>query len=336
MSSELPRSTRQDRVGAGWVSSSNNNSSSSSSKPQTKKKKKVSVRWQQARPNTAASQRTGRGASPRGVTSTSSTATTHHYSQQRRPNTSSGRTSKSTTTTTTSHTRAHAHTFAHPRARAKRKPRRVERQMTANEVPTTEQGVLRNLVEQLTNFVDGKRRELDTLAFSAKEKRKTLDSFTHKLHNLIGQADALGLEVNSDVVESKELMEILLDKEHTLGMKFPQEWRLQLGEGGRGKSKQPVERSAISPTANNFTVNKSISRKAVFARGTDIDEKQAELDRNQTQAKELAHTIKQHQHMRDRLYKSNLALKRSTTRLDEFVKTHELRSRLLAICHTLH
>ena len=93
------------------------------------------------------------------------------------------------------------------------------------EVPTTTAGVLESLVAQLTAFVDEKRKELDALAHASTAKRKHLDQLVHQMHGLIGQSDALGLELNSNVVTSKELLEIVLDKEEILGMSWPPAWR---------------------------------------------------------------------------------------------------------------
>ena len=206
-----------------------------------------------------------------------------------------------------------------------RKPRRVKvtAKVQAKDIPTTQKGVLMKLISQLTAFVDGKRRELDDCAMSAKSKRRNLNKLTHKMHALLEQTNALGLELHADVVASKELLQILLDKEPTLGMHFPQRWH------AAGSGEEVVDRKQVSPTASSLTVNKEISRKAVFARDSDLDSFAAKLKLKQSECSDLAHTVKQYQFMRDRLYSETLKAKATTKHLEEYIKKLQGKERQL-------
>jgi len=199
-----------------------------------------------------------------------------------------------------------------PSRTVKRKPKPVRVKMKLKNIPTTKAGVINKLVAELTSFVDAKRREFDEASFAVSRRKKQLTKLAHTMHNLIGHTEALGFEKQSDVVESRDLLEILLDKEEGLGMQFPLEWKVT--ENAADESEKD-----ISEDASSFVVNQDISRKSLFCRHTDIQKLQDTLARHTADISILQHTIRQYKHVHDRTYKANIELKRTVKYLEEYI-----------------
>ena len=207
-------------------------------------------------------------------------------------------------------------------ATPKHKPKLLNAHLKIGEIPTTNQGVVNKLVSQLLSFVDNKRRQFDQLSFKQAAKAKELYKLTHEMYALMGHVEALGYEAHSDFVASHELLDILVDKEETLGLKFPQSWHPSEEDAAQMPQ---TERAEVSPTANSFTVNEGISRRSLFCRNKGLDKLQKELVAHEKAAARLAHNIRQYTHMRTRLYKSSVESKRAVKHLEEYIR--KLRSK---------